>query len=96
MTTHIHVGVDKQTHQQFVDDIMLMGHPSVQESRAFKRGLEIFSKAFSLEINNEKSQVFLFNTPRITQRNILCILGFLGISLPSKYLVVPFAEGIIQ
>ena len=26
----------KQTHQQFVDDTMLMGHPSVQEAGHFK------------------------------------------------------------
>ena len=29
--------MDKQTHQQFVDDTMLMGHPSVHEAPASKQ-----------------------------------------------------------
>ena len=33
---------DKQTHQQFVDDTMLMGHPSIQEAGSFKHCLDIF------------------------------------------------------
>ena len=63
---NLHRGMDKQTHQQFVDDAMLMGHPSVQEARDFKRCLTLFAKALGLEVNPEKSQVFFFNTPRVT------------------------------
>ena len=62
--------MEKKTHQQFVDDTMLMGHPSVQEARAFKSCLAAFAKASGLEVNLEKSQVFFFNTPLISQRNI--------------------------
>ena len=40
-----HEGASSQTHQQFVDDTMLMGHPSVQEARSFKRCLTLFAKA---------------------------------------------------
>jgi len=44
-----------QTHQQFVDDNMLMGPSSVREARGIKQGLDLFLKASGLEINKEKS-----------------------------------------
>ena len=66
------------SHHQFVEDTMLMGHSSGQEARTMKKCLKSFSKDFGLEVNNTKSQVFFFNTPRIHQQNILCILGFQG------------------
>jgi len=72
---------------------MLMGHPSFQEARAFKNYLNQFSKASGLEVNPLKSQVFFFNTPGITQHNILRIFGFSKGSLPSKYLGFPLWEG---
>ena len=43
--------MDAQTHQQFVDDTMLMGHPSVQEARSLKYCLNLFAKASGLAIN---------------------------------------------
>ena len=61
-----HEDMDKQRHQQFVDDMMLMGHPSVQEAWAFKTSLTTFVKVSGLAINSEKSQIFFFNTPLIT------------------------------
>ena len=75
---------------------MLMGHPSVQEARAFKTILETFAKASGLEVNPKKSQIFFFNTPLITQRNIGRILGFQKGMLPTKYLGVPLGQGIIR
>ena len=63
-----------QTHQQFVDDNMLMGPSSVQEARGIKKGLDLFLLASGLEINKEKSQVFFLNTSRVAKRNILRIL----------------------
>ena len=63
--------LEGQTHQQFVDDTMLMGHPSVQEARSFKSCLNLFSKASGLAINQAKSQVFFLNIAPATQRNIL-------------------------
>ena len=83
--------LEAQTHQQFVDDTMLMGHPSVQEAHSFKSCLNLFSKASSLVINQAKSQVFFLNTAPATQRNILRILGFSKGSFPSKYLGVPLS-----
>ena len=81
--------MDPQTHQQFFDDTMLMGHPSVQEARSFKKFLSLFAKASDLAVNPAKSQVFFLNTSPATQRNILYILGFAKGSFPSKYLGVP-------
>ena len=48
-------GMPAQTHQQFVDDNMLMGPSSVHEARGIKRGLDLFLLASGLEINKEKS-----------------------------------------
>ena len=44
-----------QTHQQFVDDTMLMGITSVREERVIKETLEEFNKASGLEINKGKT-----------------------------------------
>eukprot|EP00253_Pinus_taeda_P031307 PITA_31307 len=49
------------THQQFVDDIMLFGEPTVKEVRQLKKILDLFSEASGLEINRDKSCVFIFN-----------------------------------
>ena len=51
------------THQKFVDDNLLMGHPSVQEGKTLKQILTTFSKASSMTINKEKLEIFFFNTP---------------------------------
>ena len=50
-----HEGDPSQTHQQFVDDTMLMGHPLVQEARSFKKSLDLFARASGLEVNPNKS-----------------------------------------
>ena len=54
---------------------MLMGYPSVQEASSFQKFLDQFGNASGLEVNVQKSQVFFFNTPSITRRNIIRILG---------------------
>jgi len=64
------------THQQFVDDTMCFGKSSVKEVMETKHILNTFSKAFGTTINEEKSNVYFFNTLVITQRNILRIVGF--------------------
>ena len=75
---------------------MLIGHSLVQEAWILNKCLNTFSRAYGLEVNNTKSEVFFFNTPRINQQNILRILGFQGSSLPSKYLGAPLADGVIR
>ena len=75
---------------------MLMGHPSFQEARAFKSSLSLFAKVSGLDVNVEKSQVFLFNTPSVTKRNIGRILGFPKVTMPSKYMGVLLGLGTIR
>jgi len=84
------------SHQQFVDDNMLFGHPSVQEARTFKFILDSFSKASGALINNVKSQIFFFNTPPYTKRAITRILGFSMASLPSNYLGAPLIASALK
>jgi hypothetical protein len=64
------------THQQFVDDTMLQGIPTVKEALAYKQILKDFSMASGLEVNLSKSIFFFFNTHIAIQRNIARIMGF--------------------
>jgi hypothetical protein len=45
------------THQQFVDDTLLHGIPTVKEAKTFKRILEEFGEASGSEINHSKSMI---------------------------------------
>lgn len=74
------------THQQFVDDVMLFGEASLKEVRSFKRVLEVFTKASGMEINNEKSCTFIFNSPDSIKAHLTRMLGFKHGDLPTKYL----------
>ena len=66
----------------------------MQEVASFKKCLDQFGQAFGLEVNAQKSQVFFFNAPSITRRNIICILGFPESNLPSKFLGTPLINSI--
>ena len=72
---------------------MLMGHPSVQEAKSFKKCWTLFAKALSLVVNPNKPQIFFMNTDRITQRNIIRIFGFTKGTVLSKYLRIPLGMG---
>jgi len=85
-----------QTHQQFVDDTMLFGHPSSKEASALKSLLSLFSDASGTSINAAKSQLFFFSTPPSTQRHIARILGYPISHLPSKYLGAPLSNSAIK
>jgi len=73
------------THQQFVDDTMLHGIPTVKEASTYKQILNDFSLATGMEVNLSKSKIF----------SLILTLQFRGISpefwnsLPSKYLGIP-------
>ena len=41
---NIQMGMEKKTHEQFIDNTTLMGHPSFQEARAFKISTTLFLK----------------------------------------------------
>eukprot|EP00253_Pinus_taeda_P007377 PITA_07377 len=77
------------THQQFVDDTMLHGTPTVKEAVAYRGILDLFSQASGMEINFSKSTIFFFNTHPVVQAHLSQLLGFRIGSLPLKYLGVP-------
>lgn len=93
---NLHRGSDTQSHQQFVDDTMLMAHPAVQEARELKNTLTLFAEASGMAANPGKSSIYFFNTPSVTQRNIVRILGFQTGVLPTKYLGVPLSDTVIK
>eukprot|EP00253_Pinus_taeda_P023411 PITA_23411 len=74
------------THQQFVDDIMLFGEPTVREVRNLKMALDLFAEASGMEINKDKSCTFIFNTVETVKRHLTRFLGFKQGDLPTKYL----------
>eukprot|EP00253_Pinus_taeda_P024695 PITA_24695 len=86
------VNGDDLTHQQFVDDTMLQGTPTVKEALGFKKILKDFTMATGTEVNLTKSKIFFFNTNIAIQRNLTRILGFQREILPSKYLGVPLTD----
>jgi hypothetical protein len=75
------------THQQFVDDTLLHGTPTVKEAKAYKRILEDFGEASGVEINHSKSMIYFFNTNPGIQRNLANMLrfGYLGKWSPCAY-----------
>eukprot|EP00253_Pinus_taeda_P034616 PITA_34616 len=77
------------THQQFVDDTMLHGTPTMKEAVAYRGILDLFSQASGMEINFSKSTIFFFNTHPAVQAHLSQLLGFRTSSLPSKYLRAP-------
>eukprot|EP00253_Pinus_taeda_P032686 PITA_32686 len=76
-------------HQQFVDDTMLHGTPTMKEAIAYRDILHLFSKASGMEINFSKSTIFFFNTHQVIQSHLSRLLGFKIGSLPSRYLGAP-------
>lgn len=80
------------THQQFVDDTMLQGIPTVKEAKAFKQILYEFALAAGTDVSLAKSKIFFSNTDICIQRNLSRILGFQRNSLPSKYMGVPLTN----
>jgi hypothetical protein len=79
-------------HQQFVDDTLFHGKPTVKEAKAYKIILEYFWEASGVEINHSKSMIYFFNTNPAIQRNLANILGFERKMLPTKYLGIPLTN----
>ena len=88
-------GIDRHSHQQLVDDTMLMGKASVQEVRSINYCLNTFLAASGLDINKRKSHIYFFNTCHIMKRNICHILGLYEGTLPSKYLGAPLSDSLL-
>ena len=72
---------------------MLFGKSFVSKAKSIKKLLHTFSLACTA-INEEKYQIYFFNTWIIIQRNILKILHFQARSLPSKYLGAPLVYNV--
>jgi hypothetical protein len=80
------------THQQFIDDTLLHGTPTVKKVKAYKRILEDFWEASGVEINHSKSMIYFFNTNPSIQRTLANIFVFERKTLPTKYLGIPLTE----
>lgn len=87
---------EANTHQQFVDDTMLQGIPTIRDARAIKNILNDFSMVAGTKVSLNKSKVFFFNTNINMQRNITRILGFQREQIPSKYLGVPLTDKLLS
>jgi hypothetical protein len=84
------------SHNQFVDDTLMLSSPTIRESLHILNILQTFCTASGMDINKEKSQLFFFNTPLPVQLHITNILGFTRSSLPSKYLGIPLINKSLQ
>jgi hypothetical protein len=80
------------THQQFVDDTLLHGTPTVKEVKSYKIILEEFGEASGVEINHAKPMIYFFNSNPTIQRNLENILGSERRTLPTKYLGIPLMD----
>eukprot|EP00253_Pinus_taeda_P021717 PITA_21717 len=74
------------THQQFVDDIMIYCKETLKEVKRIKKILEIFMEGSGMEVNNEKSRTFFFNTVEPIKNHLTRVLGYRKGDLPTKYL----------
>lgn len=71
----------------FVDDLMLFGQASLENSEAINEVLTIFCQLSRQRVSKEKSRVlFSKNTPEKTRSNICCSLGILETRKFDKYL----------
>eukprot|EP00253_Pinus_taeda_P001856 PITA_01856 len=74
------------THQQFVDDIMIYCKATLKEVKRIKKILEIFMEGSGMEVNNDKSITFFFNTVEPVKNHLTRVMGYQKGDLPTKYL----------
>jgi hypothetical protein len=58
------------SHNQFVDDTLLMNTPIAQEATKLNSILTNFTEASGMALNLDKSQLYFFNTPMAIQNHI--------------------------
>ena len=83
------------SHQQFVDNTMLMGKSTVKETKYFQTILQNFKLSLGLEVNLDKSQLFFFNTSLLFKHishefSKLLRVPFLPNTSMLLYLKIPF------
>ena len=77
------------SHQQFIDDSIVMGEASVKNARILKRDLEDYSLAFGQLINWNKSLIYFMNVSMERKLKIKKIIGCEIGTLPGSYLGLP-------
>lgn len=84
------------SHEQFVDDMILMGIATIKEARNQRNTLNIYIKASGQLINWEKSSILFLNTPLERQNKIAIIWGCTIASFPGLYLGLPFDSNLLN
>ncbi|XP_057841593.2 uncharacterized protein LOC131051207 [Cryptomeria japonica] len=74
------------THQQFMDDTILMGRSTMVEARNMRKALDDYELASGQMVNRQKSSIFFFNTLKPRQKKMAKILKWRIESLPSIYM----------
>lgn len=73
-------------HQQYADDIVLLGKSTVQEAVGFNIILQLYTEASGQKVNKEKSEIYFINTPSKIEDRICGIMGYRKGKFPCKYL----------
>jgi hypothetical protein len=84
------------THQQFVDDNLLLAHPSIQEALHPQNPSQHLLGGLGSHYQLGQIPHLLLQHPPFTQRTISRTLGFASSSLPSKYLGAPLIASAIK
>ena len=77
------------SHQQFVDDSIVMGEASVRNARNIKKALIDYGEATGQSINWHKGVIYFINVSEVRQSKIKWIIGYQSGSLPGTYLGLP-------
>ena len=68
-----------------------MGLAPIKEAEAFRHTLDIYLAALGQKVNEHKSSIYFFNTPKSIKHMIANIRRFQIESLPLTYLGIPIA-----
>jgi hypothetical protein len=77
------------SHNQFVDDTLLMNTLISQEAIKINSIITDFVEASGMALNLDKSHLFFFNTPVVIQNHISRLLGIPKSSISSNYIGIP-------
>jgi len=65
---------------------------NLKEAKKLGEILSEFTKASGKEVNKEKTEIFFFNTPRVSQAFLARTMGFKIGQFPTKYLGVQLSD----
>ena len=77
------------SHQQFVDDSIVMGEALVRNTRNIKKSLSDYGMTTGQIINSSKSVIYFINVSEARKNKIKKIIGCESASLPRTYLGLP-------